>query len=191
MTRRPRWDERWSIGFRQFPCRPSPLKKVRKPQVRVCFTSSPTSANGKWLLDIFKVYQLKSGELREVKPMYSLAEMLMRQPGYLSELDLRIARLLVAMHSHHAYYSGYPLEGSSGAELLEMLLRTSRLFLDFEDLRALTPGLNASVSSLGPSRLTADSARNGAVPKPRRKPCWRWSRFITLIVSSAGWPAVH
>ena len=102
---------------------------------RLFYKLKPTSANGKWLLDIFKVYQLKSGELREVKPMYSLSDMLMRQPGYLSELDLRVARLLVAMHSHHAYYSGYPLEGSSGAELLEMLLRTSRLFLDFENLQ--------------------------------------------------------
>ena len=114
--------------------------------------------SGKWLLDIFKVSQLKSGELREVKPMYSLAEMLMRQPGYLSELDLRVARLLVAMHSHHAYYSGYPLEGSSGAELLEMLLRTSRLFLDFEDLQPLVSGCeDASASSPGPSRPTAVS----------------------------------
>ena len=107
---------------------------------RLFYKLKPTPVSGKWLLDIFKVSQLKSGELREVKPMYSLAEMLMRQPGYLSELDLRVARLLVAMHSHHAYYSGYPLEGSSGAELLEMLLRTSRLFLDFEDLRPLVPG---------------------------------------------------
>lgn len=94
---------------------------------RLFYKLKPTSVSGKWLLDIFKVSQLKSGELREVKPMYSLAEMLMRQPGYLSELDLRVARLLVAMHSHHAYYSGYPLEGSSGAELLEMLLRVQFL----------------------------------------------------------------
>ena len=76
---------------------------------RLFYKLKPTSVSGKWLLDIFKVSQLKSGELREVKPMYSLSEMLMRQPGYLSELDLRVARLLVAVHSHHAYYGGYPL----------------------------------------------------------------------------------
>ncbi|WP_332769844.1 SNF2-related protein [Pseudomonas koreensis] len=107
---------------------------------RLFYQLKASPVAGKWQLDIFKVYQLKSGELRDVKPLYSLSDLLMRQPGYLTEQDLRIARLLVAMHSHHAYYSGYPLEGSSGAELLEMLLRTSRLFLDFQTLQPLTAG---------------------------------------------------
>jgi len=107
---------------------------------RLFYKLKATPVTGKWLVEIFKVYQLKSGELRDVKPLFSLSDMLMRQPGYLTELDLRIARLLVAMHSHHAYYSGYPLDGSSGAELLEMLLRTSRLYLDFEALEPLTAG---------------------------------------------------
>jgi superfamily II DNA or RNA helicase len=107
---------------------------------RLFYKLKATPVTGKWLVEIFKVYQLKSGELRDVKPLFSLSDMLMRQPGYLTEFDLRIARLLVAMHSHHAYYSGYPLDGSSGAELLEMLLRTSRLFLDFEALRPLNAG---------------------------------------------------
>lgn len=107
---------------------------------RLFYKLKATPVTGKWLVEIFKVYQLKSGELRDVKPLFSLSDLLMRQPGYLTELDLRIARLLVAMHSHHAYYSGYPLDGSSGAELLEMLLRTSRLFLDFEALQPLNAG---------------------------------------------------
>lgn len=107
---------------------------------RLFYQLKASPVAGKWQLDIFKVYQLKSGDLRDVKPLYSLSDLLMRQPGYLTEQDLRIARLLVAMHSHHAYYSGYPLEGSSGAELLEMLLRTSRLFLDFQTLQPLTAG---------------------------------------------------
>ncbi|WP_339466198.1 DEAD/DEAH box helicase [Pseudomonas sp. EA_65y_Pfl2_P74] len=108
---------------------------------RLLYKLKETPATGKWLVQIFKGYQLKSGELRDIKSLYSLSDLLIRQPGYLSELDLRIARLLVAMHSHHAYYSGYPLEGSSGAELLEMLLNTSRLFLDFEVLHPLTKGV--------------------------------------------------
>jgi len=111
---------------------------------RLFYQLKASPVAGKWQLDIFKVYQLKSGELRDVKPLYSLSDLLMRQPGYLTEQDLRIARLLVAMHSHHAYYSGYPLEGSSGAELLEMLLRTSRLFLDFQTLQPLTVGASRS-----------------------------------------------
>jgi len=111
---------------------------------RLFYKLKATPVSGKWLVEIFKVYQLKSGELRDVKPLFSLSDMLMRQPGYLTELDLRIARLLVGMHSHHAYYSGYPLDGSSGAELLEMLLRTSRLFLDFEALQPLIAGARRS-----------------------------------------------
>lgn len=111
---------------------------------RLFYKLKATPVSGKWLVEIFKVYQLKSGELRDVKPLFSLSDMLMRQPGYLNELDLRIARLLVATHSHHAYYSGYPLDGRSGAELLEMLLNTRRLYLDFETLQPLTSGASRS-----------------------------------------------
>ncbi|WP_336357105.1 SNF2-related protein [Pseudomonas granadensis] len=123
---------------------PAEEKTSQAASTRLFYQLKASPVAGKWQLDIFKVYQLKSGELRDVKPLYSLSDLLMRQPGYLTEQDLRIARLLVAMHSHHAYYSGYPLEGSSGAELLEMLLRTSRLFLDFQSLQPLTAGANRS-----------------------------------------------
>ncbi|WP_434596770.1 DEAD/DEAH box helicase [Pseudomonas sp. R4-83] len=123
---------------------PAEEKTSQAASTRLFYQLKASPVAGKWQLDIFKVYQLKNGELRDVKPLYSLSDLLMRQPGYLTEQDLRIARLLVAMHSHHAYYSGYPLEGSSGAELLEMLLRTSRLFLDFQTLQPLTAGANRS-----------------------------------------------
>ncbi|MBN6776223.1 DEAD/DEAH box helicase [Pseudomonas granadensis] len=123
---------------------PAEEKTSQAASTRLFYQLRDLPVAGKWQLDIFKVYQLKNGELRDVKPLYSLSDLLMRQPGYLSEQDLRIARLLVAMHSHHAYYSGYPLEGSSGAELLEMLLRTSRLFLDFQTLQPLTAGVSRS-----------------------------------------------
>ncbi|UZE13923.1 DEAD/DEAH box helicase [Pseudomonas sp. B21-053] len=122
--------ERWLDGI------PATGKTPDEPALgtntRLVYRLKATPAAGKWTLEIFKARQLKGGVLQDLKPVYSLSEMLLRQPGYLAELDLRIARLLVAIHSHHAYYGGYPLEGSSGAELLEMLLRTARLFLDFE-----------------------------------------------------------
>ncbi|WP_123599347.1 DEAD/DEAH box helicase [Pseudomonas frederiksbergensis] len=122
--------ERWLDGI------PTTGKTVDEPALgtntRLVYRLKATTVAGKWTLEIFKARQLKSGVLQDLKPVYSLSEMLLRQPGYLAELDLRIARLLVAIHSHHAYYGGYPLEGSSGAELLEMLVRTARLFLDFE-----------------------------------------------------------
>ncbi|MFJ7796086.1 SNF2-related protein [Pseudomonas sp. NPDC096950] len=129
--------ERWLDGI------PATGKTVDEPapgtNTRLIYRLKATPVAGKWTLEIFRARQLKSGALQDVKAVYSLSEMLLRQPGYLAELDLRIARLLVAVHSHHAYYGGYPLEGSSGAELLEMLLRTSRLFLDFEQ-SPLAPG---------------------------------------------------
>ena len=101
-----------------------------------------TSTAGKWLLEIHKARQLKGGRLQDVKPVFSLADALMREPGYLTEHDLRIGRLLVVMHSHHSFYSGYPLQGSSGAEILQMALNTSRLFLDFAQLQPLAPGMS-------------------------------------------------
>jgi superfamily II DNA or RNA helicase len=100
-----------------------------------------TSVAGKWTVEIFKARQLKSGALQDVKALYSVSDMLIRQPGYVTELDLRIARLLVAEHSHYAHYAGYPLHGSSGAELLEILLKTKRLFLDFEQMQPFTSGV--------------------------------------------------
>ncbi|MHC8412078.1 SNF2-related protein [Pseudomonas sp. Hz4] len=103
-----------------------------------------TSTAGKWLLEICKARQLKDGRLQDIKPVFSPSEALMREPGYLSELDLRIARLLVAIHSYHSFYSGYPLQGSSGAEVLQLALKTSRLFLDFEQLQPLTFGMSRS-----------------------------------------------
>lgn len=99
---------------------------------RLLYRLKATSVAGKWTLEVFKASQLKGGVFQDIKAVYSLSEMLVRQPAYVSELDLRIARLLVAVHSHHAYYGGYPLEGSSGAELMEMLLRSARLFLDLK-----------------------------------------------------------
>ncbi|EJN19444.1 DNA/RNA helicase, superfamily II, SNF2 family [Pseudomonas sp. GM78] len=99
-----------------------------------------TQTAGKWFLSICKARQLKDGRLQDIKPVYSLSEALMREPGYLSELDLRIARLLVAIHSHHSMYSNYPLQGSGGAEVLQLALKTSRLFLDFDPLQVLVPG---------------------------------------------------
>ncbi|MHC8343289.1 DEAD/DEAH box helicase [Pseudomonas sp. RT6P73] len=131
--------ERWLAGIPSASNPPDEPSQVTSTRLFYKLRATPTV--GKWTLEIFKARQLKDGRLQDIKSMYSLSDTLIRQPGYLTELDLRIARLLVAVHSHHAYYSGYPLEGSSGAELIEMLLRTSRLFLDLEQPQPLTPGM--------------------------------------------------
>ncbi|MCO8313350.1 DEAD/DEAH box helicase [Pseudomonas mandelii] len=104
--------------------------------------ATPTA--GKWWLEIYKARQLKDGRLQDIKSVFSPSDALMREPGYLSELDLRIARLLVAVHSSHSHYGGYPLQGSSGAEVLELALKTSRLFLDFEQSQPLALGMKRS-----------------------------------------------
>lgn len=131
--------ERWIDGI------PSasnpPDESAQGAGTRLFYKLRATSSAGKWTLEIFKAHQLKDGRLQDIKPVYSLSDTLIRQPGYLTELDLRIARLLVAVHSHHAHYAGYPLEGSSGVELIEMLLRTSRFFLDLDQPQPLTPGM--------------------------------------------------
>ncbi|KAA0986908.1 DEAD/DEAH box helicase [Pseudomonas sp. ANT_J12] len=131
--------ERWLDGI---PSASNPSdESTQVTGARLFYKLRATPVAGKWTLEIFKARQLKDGHLQDIKSVYSLSDTLIRQPGYLTELDLRIARLLVAVHSHHAYYSGYPLEGSSGAELIEMLLRTSRLFLDLDQPQPLTPGM--------------------------------------------------
>ena len=101
--------------------------------------------------------------MQDIKPLYSLSEALMREPGYLSELDLRIARLLVAIHSHHSFYSSYPLQGSGGAEVLQLALKTSRLFLDLDQLQSLCPERAGLGSLPGPSKPAAASDLNGVV----------------------------
>lgn len=130
--------ERW---LNDIPSALKPVEPLQGSNTRLVYKLTATSRAGRWTLEIYKARPLKSGALQDIKPVHSLSDMLMRQPGYLGELDLRIARLLIATHSHHAYYSGYPLEGEGGGEFLEMLLRTSRLFLDFEQQQPLTPGV--------------------------------------------------
>lgn len=130
--------ERWLDGIPSASNAVDEAAQVTSTRLFYKLRATPTA--GKWTLEIFKARQLKDGRLQDIKSVYSLSDTLIRQPGYLTELDLRIARLLVAVHSHHAYYAGYPLDGSSGAELIEMLLRTSRLFLDLEQPQPLTQG---------------------------------------------------
>lgn len=103
-----------------------------------------TSSSGKWLLEICKARQLSDGRLQDIQSVISPSDALMREFGYLTELDLQIARLLVAIHSYHSHYSGYPLQGSSGAEVLQLALKTNKLFLDFEHLQPLSFGVSRS-----------------------------------------------
>jgi superfamily II DNA or RNA helicase len=138
---------------------------------RLLYKLDANRSLGQWVLEIFKARQLKNGELRDIKPLFSIADTLAREPGYMSEEDLRIARLLVAGRSHH-FHSGYPLQGRGGAEILELALQTSRLFLDFE-LQPLLVGAQRSADFIWaeqpsgnyrPQWLSAGQALDAVLP---------------------------
>ena len=129
---------------------------------RLVYKLKPASTAGKWSLEVFRARQLKDGQLQDIKPVFSLEETLMRQPAYLTEVDLRLIRLVIAVHSHHGFYSDYPLQGSSGAEVLELALKTSRLFLDFEQRQPLAAGLEK------PAQFVWAEQANGSF-----RPKWR------------------
>lgn len=106
---------------------------------RLVYKLEVSRSLGQWVLEVYRARQLKDGALRDIKQLYSMADTLAREPGYLSEQDLRIARLMVASRSH-SFLSGYPLQGRGGAEILELALQTSRLFLDFQQAQPLSAG---------------------------------------------------
>nr|WP_166359368.1 DEAD/DEAH box helicase [Pseudomonas akapageensis] len=85
---------------------------------------------GHWTLNLYKGRQLKDGSLRDIKSVFAIDEMLLRQPRHLLESDIRIARLLVAARANN-YRPAHPLVGSMGADILERAVQTSRAYLDF------------------------------------------------------------
>lgn len=85
-----------------------------------------------WTLNLYKGRQLKNGSLRDIKSVFAVDEMLIRQPRHLLESDFRIARLLVTARSKN-YYADHPLVGSMGADILERAVQTCRAFLDFDE----------------------------------------------------------
>jgi len=117
-----------------------PQMPVRGDSTQLFYKLKPTAVAGKWMLEVYKARVLKDGRLQDIKPLYSFSETLIRQPRYLTEADLRIARLMVAIHSHHPFYGGYPLQGSSGAETIELALKTGRMVLELDDQQPFSPG---------------------------------------------------
>src|SRR5471030_351245 len=80
--------ERW-LG--DIPSASTPLdESAQGTNTRLVYRLKATSASGKWTLEIFKARPLKDGRLQDLKALHSLSDMLIRQPGYLTELDLRI-----------------------------------------------------------------------------------------------------
>lgn len=105
--------------------------------------------SGKYSLGVFKARQLKDGQLTDVKPLYSLDEILARPPAYMLELDKRIARLLLRGRSYHYQQSSYPLEGYAGVEILELALSSLRLFFEGFDSGELLRSGSARAAQFG------------------------------------------
>ena len=95
---------------------------------------------GKWQVELYQAKRSKDGGLRDLRRHTLAHQTLRRTPGYLLESDLQIARLVVASFAHSDLVSGFELNGRVGAALLELLLGTSRLFLDFDAHQPLVMG---------------------------------------------------
>ncbi|UVJ42568.1 hypothetical protein NVV94_18345 [Pseudomonas sp. LS1212] len=72
---------------------------------------------GHWTLNLYKGRQLKDGSLRDIKSVFAVDEMLMRQPRHLLESEIRIARLLVVARANN-YRPAHPLVGGMGAVVI-------------------------------------------------------------------------
>ena len=55
------------------------------------------------------------------------------------ELDTRICRLLLLSRSYSSYNTRYQLAGEPGAEILQLALKTQRLFIEQGSGLALSP----------------------------------------------------
>ncbi|KAF1022249.1 MAG: RNA polymerase-associated protein RapA [Pseudomonas sp.] len=124
---------------------PAPQPEVetfaKGANTRVLYKLQPEQRAGHWSLTVFKARLLKNGSLTDIKAIYSLDDMLARAPGYLLQLDKQIGRLLLLGRSFSRYESHFALEGDAGAQVIELALKTGRLFLDFNSGQALSAGL--------------------------------------------------
>ena len=86
------------------------------------------------LIELYKVRLRKDGSLAEAKPYTALREALNLEPRFLLPLDLRIARLAYSS-KNNSYRHGNRLDlsGSTGGEILTLLLESGRLFADIAD----------------------------------------------------------
>ena len=92
---------------------------------------------GSWQVEFFTGRRLQDGSLRDLQRCTFTHETVHNSPNYVLESDLKFIRLFLASHSNASYVSGVELKGRIGSELLELLLETSRLFLDFDSKQPL------------------------------------------------------
>ena len=135
--------ERWLNSI------PAPSSEIetfaKSTKTRVLYKLQSCPLSGQWSLAVFTARVLKNGDLSEIKAVYALDDLLIREPAYLLELDKRIGRLLLLGATYHHYGSSFPLEGYPGAQVVELALKTERLFYDFNPIQALKAGPTQTV----------------------------------------------
>ncbi|WP_460107506.1 DEAD/DEAH box helicase [Pseudomonas sp. H1_F01] len=128
--------ETWIKGIPEWDADSLPSKK--DADVRIFYKLKKTHI-GQWILELFKGRQLDDGSLKDLKAFGQLTDMLNRSPNYMSDVDKQIGQSLISSQHYHSQNS-FPLQGRSGAEVLALALKSSRLFLDFDPPQPLGAG---------------------------------------------------
>ncbi len=105
------------------------------------FYKLKSTETGRWALELFKGRQLNDGSLRDLKAFYQLADMLIRLPNYMSDIDQQIGRLLISSQHFHGQMNSYPLQGRNGADVLALALQSSRLYFELDPPQPLSAGV--------------------------------------------------
>ncbi|UZE19853.1 DEAD/DEAH box helicase [Pseudomonas sp. B21-054] len=122
---------------------PAPVEK--STDARLFYKLNKSTSSGKWMLQLFKGRQLNDGSLRDLKGFYQLADMLIRSPNYMTDIDRQIGRLLISGHDFRGQANSYPLQGRSGGDVLALALQSSRLFFDFDPPQPIIAGPQKTV----------------------------------------------
>ena len=111
---------------------PTPVdeEQPRNTGTSLLYQLSPDPYSTRWSLELYRARVSKKGDYSDIKPLYSIDETLRRAPAYMHELDTRICRLLLLSRSYSSYNTRYQLAGEPGAEILQLALKTQRLFIE-------------------------------------------------------------
>jgi len=122
--------------------KPTPPGEAAPKNTGTCllYQVTPEVYSSGWTFEVYRARVTKKGEYSDIKPLYSMDETLRRAPSYMHELDTRIGRLLLLGRSYGSYGSSFQLAGETGAEILQLALKTQRLFLELGPRLALNPG---------------------------------------------------
>ena len=127
--------ERWLDAIPRSKSATAPAKKTS--DIGLLYRLVLNRQTGNWQVDFYKARRLKDGSLRDLQRYTFPHDVLRNPPGYLLESDLKFARLFITSYTNASYASGVELKGRIGGDVLELLLETSRLFLDFDLQRPL------------------------------------------------------